>query len=286
MSELVEDLKQLIKNGQIIVVVGAGVSIASVGEEQRDVASWKGLLRNGVSRCASYARMDEKWAERVRGEIESSDLDDLLSAAEKIRSKLGAPNGGEFRAWLRETVGSLKAKNRETLDALHALNAPLATTNYDWLLEEVTNLKPITWENDSKVQRFLRDEERAVLHLHGHWDESKSVILGIRDYEKILGDQHAQTMQQVMSAIKSFLFVGCGAGLEDPNIGVLLDWVKKIFSGSEYRHYLLCLEKDKENLDKKYPVETRITPLTYGSKREELVGFLGKLASDEAPNPR
>jgi hypothetical protein len=38
----------------------------------------------------------------VGDEIASGDLDELLSAAEKISRKLGAPEGGAYGKWLRK----------------------------------------------------------------------------------------------------------------------------------------------------------------------------------------
>jgi hypothetical protein len=59
------------------------------------LASWTGLLENGATRCWEVAQpLPDDWRERVLAklaEIRSGDLDDLLSAAEKVSSKLDAP---------------------------------------------------------------------------------------------------------------------------------------------------------------------------------------------------
>src|SRR5215218_6227437 len=134
--ELVDDLRAEIAKGHVLVVVGAGVSISATRRDP--LASWQGLLENGVERCVAVRGLDSKWANRVREEIQSGDLDDLLSAAEKVSSKLGFPSGGEYRRWLHETVGKLEMKDRTVLDAIRDLGLPIATTNYDGLLEEAT----------------------------------------------------------------------------------------------------------------------------------------------------
>jgi hypothetical protein len=69
------------------------------------------------------------------------------------------------------------------------------------------------------------------------------VILGIRSYEEVLGDAHAQTMQRAIRSLKTLLFVGCGEGLHDPNFGALLEWTCKVFPGAEYRHFRLARER-------------------------------------------
>jgi hypothetical protein len=83
----------------------------------------------------------------------------MLSAAEKISRKLGAPDGGEYRRWLRETIRELKAEHRDVLEALRDLKVALATTNYDGLIEEVTKLPAVTWMDGAKVERVVRGDE-------------------------------------------------------------------------------------------------------------------------------
>ena len=111
-------LREEIAEGHALAIVGAGVSIGATHNAK--AASWTGLLEDGVDRCQSLGQPAD-WADRVRAEIHSGDMDDLLSAAEKISRKLGAPKGGEFHRWLRETVGALEAEDRTVLEALRDL---------------------------------------------------------------------------------------------------------------------------------------------------------------------
>jgi hypothetical protein len=103
---LLQDLKTQLSSGHAVVVVGAGVSLASTNGQPE--ASWAGLLKAGARRCTDVVpNLPPGWAERVASEIDSGDIDDLLSAAEKISSKL-LSTGGELARWLRDTVGSLR----------------------------------------------------------------------------------------------------------------------------------------------------------------------------------
>ena len=180
-NDLQADLRELVTKRRILVIVGAGVSVSAT--RNAPAASWTGLLKLGAARCRELnPSLDEAWEKRLIAEITSGDLDDMLSAAEKISRKLQAPDGGEFNRWLRETVGALQVREPAVIEALRDLRAPLATTNYDGLLERVTLLPAVTWRDQAKVFRVLRGEEQAILHLHGHWDEPESVVLGIRSY--------------------------------------------------------------------------------------------------------
>jgi hypothetical protein len=278
--DLFAELSDEISNGRMLVIVGAGVSIAATGD--RGVASWTGLLRDGVGRCETVAEsLPEGWGERVRAEIDSGDLDELLSAAEKISRKLGAPDGPEYARWLRDTVGALEVKNRSVIEAIRDLGLPIATTNYDGLLEEVTGWPPVTWREGERVERVVRGEEKAILHLHGFWEEPESVVLGIRSYEQVLGDAHAQTMMRAIRATRGLLFIGCGAGIADPDFDALLRWTRAVFEGSGYHHFQLCLEGEVADLQKLHPPEELLFPLAYGPEHSHLEPFLRRLGEKD-----
>ena len=276
-TSLRDDLQQQIQAGQVVAIVGAGVSVGATNNHA--VASWQGLLHHGVDYCRMLPTtgVTDATAQLLHSQIDAGDLDMMLAAAEVISAKLGAPQGGEWRRWLRETVGELRAQRRDVLEALRDLGVILATTNYDGLIEEVTGLPAVTWRDGARVERVLRGDETGVLHLHGYWQQPESVILGIRDYEKVLGDAHAQTMQHAMRSFKTLLFVGCGEGLHDPNFGALLQWSAKVFAGSEYRHFRLARDGDVASLQAQHPAEQRIFVLGYGPDHSGLAVFLRRV---------
>jgi hypothetical protein len=129
---------------------------------------------------------------------------------------------------------------------------------------EVTGLRPVTWMAGAVVERVLHGDEPGVLHLHGYWREPESVILGIRSYEQVLGNEPAQNIQRTLATVKTLLFVGCGEGLHDPNFGKLIEWTGRVFAQSEYRCYRLALESEREELQKQHPPEQRLFVISYG----------------------
>lgn len=268
---LLDELSQQITQGRMLAVVGAGVSIAATGGDR--LASWAGLLRHGAERCMEAAGpLPEGWAERVQAEIDSGDLDELLSAAEKISRKLGAPCGPEYARWLRDTVGRFRVQDPTVIEALAGLGLPLATTNYDGLLEEVTGLPPVTWREGARVERVVRGEEPGILHLHGFWEEPESVVLGIRSYEQVLGEA-----AQMVHSTRGLLFVGCGIGVATPDFDALLRRMCRVFA-SDFRHFQLCLEQEVQALRELHPPEARLVPLPYGADPSCLAPFLRELS--------
>jgi tetratricopeptide (TPR) repeat protein len=280
-STLLADLRAHIANRDVLVLVGAGVSAAATNGQA--IAQWKGLLHHGLERCKAVCALTDDWLAKKQADLNSDDIDDLFSVAEIVASKLGAPAGGEYGRWLRESVGSLRAVDRAVLEALRDLKLPIATTNYDGLIEEVTGWLVVTWQDGAKVERVLRGDDQGVLHLHGFWDQPETVILGIRDYAKILGDIHAQTMQRTIRATRTLLFVGCGEGLRDPNFGAFLKWSEPVFAASEYRHFRLARESEVAELQKLHASAQRLFVLSYGSNHADLAPFLRSLAPRETP---
>lgn len=282
---LFEDLRQTLRErpASAVFVVGTGVPLGALRDTPcREVASWDGLLRSGLQRAHDLGRLTPEELATYKTQLGHTRAGALLGVATVVEQELGAPNGGEFRRWLRETVGAFDQNLRHpgVLAALaeHQRNgALLATTNYDLLLEHATGLKPVTWRDPAGVERALRGDEPQILHLHGVWKSSESVVLGIKSYEDVVRDGHAQTVLTTLRTDRTFIFVGCGAGLRDPNLGTFLKWTARVFAGSEYRHFRLCLQSEVGELRREHPDEQRIFPLAYGTDHGDLAPYLRSL---------
>src|SRR5262249_3061545 len=74
--------------------VGGGVS--SGEHRNARVASWGGLLEDGIERCVRLRRVPDDWAGIARAELRSKDIDKWLSVAEKVTEALGGLGGGEY----------------------------------------------------------------------------------------------------------------------------------------------------------------------------------------------
>lgn len=277
-QRLLDDLRTLIAQRQVVIIVGAGVSMSATNGAE--VASWPGLLRSGVDHVEAVEhRLPPRWADRQREAIDTGEVVELLGVAEQIARRLGSPRGGEYRRWLRESVGKLKVESRTVIDALLTLGAPLCTTNYDVLLEEASGLDPVTWRDPARFERVIRGEDNAIVHLHGHFRDPESVVLGIRAYEEVLGHEPSQTLLRALRTYKTLLFIGYGAGLSDPNFKSFLDWAERVFPESEARHYRLAKDSDVPIIQAEHGAGQRLFVLGYGSAYEDLGPFIGSLAA-------
>jgi SIR2-like domain len=275
---LLSDLRERIATGRAVAIVGAGVALAST--EGNPLADWKGLLQDGIKRCEQVVPgLPSGWGDLVRRELDSGDTDDLLSAAQKVEAKL--KRTGQLAGWLVDTVGQLQVRDGSVIDAIRELRIPILTTNYDGLIEKRVGVSPVTWREPTKYERVIQGDREGVLHLHGFYEEPDSVVLGVSSYEAALRGDYAQAMQRAVRSLHTLISIGYGKGIEDPNFSALLEWSRKLFSDSTYRHYRLELAKDVEEIQSEHDSKDRVFVLPYGEKHEDLPLFLRSLSREQ-----
>ncbi len=274
---LIDDLRKDLSADRVLIVVGSGASIQATGDF---CASWDGLIRAGISHCAGTSRLTDAEGERLLGQLDENDPARRIEVAERLTEALGGSGGGEFRVWLNRSLGKLELRDRTLIDAIHDLGARIATTNYDDLLSRGRDgLQDIDWTDVAAVSEFVHGDRKGVLHLHGYFDRPESVILGIRSYEALQHSEHAQAIQKAISIHDTLLFIGCGDGLSDPNLGPLIEWIDRLFRRSGYRHYCLCRTSEKEPLRQRYPGSC-LAFISYGDGYHDLTPFLRKTFAD------
>ena len=129
-----DELQQALIDGEVTVIVGAGVSIGATGNSK--ASSWRGLLEHGIDWCADRHYGDPD-AMRARLDGDDRDTATLLEVADALTTALGGAGQPEFKKWLRCAIGGLSADRPEALEALVEWNMPMLTTNYDELLLRV-----------------------------------------------------------------------------------------------------------------------------------------------------
>jgi ubiquinone/menaquinone biosynthesis C-methylase UbiE len=283
-----------IKERKIAIFFGAGISAALAENCEIDgfnLTSWGGLLTHGANYARVWCGKDENFYKSVEFDVRG-DTDQMLAAAEKVSRAL--KDRDHYGKWLRDSVGQLRYASRAAELASHLktfaeFKIPLITTNYDNLLEEATGLDAITWEDREKLYRQLTDREvtSKIIHLHGHYETPESVVLGIRDYNSLLGNQFLDAFKTVLGFTKSLLFVGFGKGLDDPHFSKFISLTQKIIGSGDQRIYRLCRTQDREELFQ----QNMGTPVAYGEDFEKLPDFLGNvikgtLNDERDPDPR
>jgi hypothetical protein len=104
------DISQLIDSanrGELVVVVGSGISVALTNGTIPSL-SWKGLIENGFEYGVNKAKISVPQKNSWKSQLDSGDLDDLLSAAEFMARKLGSPDGDLYGRWFEKVFKSVR----------------------------------------------------------------------------------------------------------------------------------------------------------------------------------
>ncbi len=269
---VVDELRTQIHGGNVLAVVGAGFARAASGDK---APGWSDLIESGIRWCREHGTpgaacdlMDAQVA--MKGDPNS-----LLLAATSLELYLSQLGSGEVRAWLEDVFSTIEPETPAVVQALHRLGCPILTSNYDGLIEAVTQKSTVTWRSSADVVRFAQGDASSVFHVHGHWKDAASVVLGLSTYERVKESLHAQAVLRAMCLTKRWLFIGCGEGLSDPNFGRLLSWLRafEADAGVSHRHFRLVAgcEGIAEN-------DGRIFPVDYGPEFEALPEYLHELA--------
>ena len=282
-------LERLLKNKKTLTpFVGTGATIAVLPDEP--CARWDGLLENGIRRCEELGQSAE-WAASTSERLRFGDLITYLTVADEISRRLA--RFGEWNDWVRRTVGRIQARDGSAMHAaICKLNRIVLTTNYDRLLEEASDHETLYWSQTVEMRRAIIDEElRVIVHLHGVVNIPESIILSSWQYQRLIDDKQVQFWQSTLLS-RQLLFIGCGSGLQDPNIGPALEFVQQKSSphpsakseAEPDEHYILVRGCDLAAALEEFR-DSNIRPVAYGADYPDLESFLIDLAADNAPSP-
>lgn len=261
----------------VIAVVGAGFTSATCPGSS--AASWPSLVREGMTQIASRHEGLQGHLKRVEMFLEeaeqSGDTHDLLMAAQTVRNDFYTYEDEQsFANYLSDTFSDLRPSNPDLGKAIKNLDVPVATTNYDTLLEHALGTdSSITWDNRTDMLRVLRHDKTGVAHLHGVWTHPKSVVFSIEDYTRLTANKDAVFGETTSMASRHFLFIGMGEGVLDPNFTELMRILKDRTGHSNHYHWLLCRESELESMQAKLATTT-IRPVSYGSDFDDLPAYL------------
>jgi hypothetical protein len=276
-----EQLKATIDAGEAVLVIGSGVSAATTAGAA--CATWSGLIENAIGFITPRTDNGQMWREMVDAQLriarEGSDPDQLEQAANQVGQKFLRIGRQPYADWLDDTIGSLIVEDDSVIKALIEIDAPILTTNYDTLIENVSGRQGYHWLQPRELQRAIINKN-AIAHVHGIYTNPESIVLTAADYARQGDSPAVQALQQALSASKTMIYIGCGGTLEDPNFSRLLDWHRQTFKESAVRHYRLCRDGELSDLIKTHSSDN-ITPVSFGAEHSDLGQFLRGLG-----NPR
>jgi hypothetical protein len=262
-----------------LIVCGAGVSAHATSGV---APTWTKLIRSGIRRVADLDANAAAWADESTQKLTAGDAATWISVADDITDKLGGAYNAEFATWLESEVGGLATTRRDLLDAILALDCPVATTNYDDILVEASGLQPINWPDHVATLQFLEGKRLGILHLHGHWRSPPHVVLGSKSYGEHSQDERHKLLQAFAALDRETVFIGCSHdGLTDPDFSRLDVFLTKWQDAAPRRYWLVRQEVELDGTLKPLPSPDharRLFPVSFGDQYEDLVGLLQTFA--------
>lgn len=272
----IQNIAHAINANRLVVVCGAGTTAFTMPSSP--YKTWRALLEDGIRTVVENGVDEEEWAKLQVSQLDiARQPSDYASVAQNVSSRLGKRG---FIDWLHKTVGSLQDPEKpELIQAIANLGTPIATTNYDALIERVTNWERVTWRSPENMQRALLSQMRGVMHLHGSYLEPDSVVFGSESYGAIVDNRSAQSIQWLIAGGHSILFVGASGTLEDPNLGKLMARIDQDIPDSGNPHYLLCRQSERDQLVERYNGST-VHVISFGSDNyDDLPKFFDDVAA-------
>ncbi len=269
---------KMVANKEVVAVLGTGVSISVT--DGNELAGWVGLLRNGVQKCEDQAQtggnpLSDQWGNTMRNLLSGGDLTDLIGVASNIETRL-RKHYHAYDSWLKDTVGSLAVKKPDLLDAIKELNVPCITTNYDTLADDHLKRRTTIWNQSFALHEFARNLGLdKLLHLHGVWNSSETVVLGSESYMKLVTHNDEQAIQSALGIRATLLLIGCGDGLEDPNFGPWLDSFKTV--DADFKPYRLVTQEEYDKAQARKGDKT-VHLLKYPGDHKKLPDYIRALA--------
>lgn len=280
MASALENLQRRIADREVVLVVGTGVPLSATG--RTDLLTWAGLLDAGLARAVERCRRGsceactraKQLVERARGG--RPPVPDLLEVADHIWDHLEAPGSPAWRDWLERCFGRLEVRDDRLVRDLAGLGLPILTTNYDHVIEEVTGLPAVTFDEPDEVLEVLRGKKPGVVHLHGSYKKPETIVFGRESYEALRYKELQQTVQQGVGIFNSLLLIGCGEGVNDPNFGHLRERFNSMLRETRHRHFRLDTEAGAKRWQEETGPEEKIDVIAYGRTYDALPAFVEK----------
>jgi len=232
-------LREALNSNSLILFAGSGLSAQATTEDGKHPPLWKGLLEGMVNWCIKRGLINTKYSQDI---IELINRGYLMEAGQELEEILN--NKSQFQQCLNDVL----LCNQAQISEAHELIAQIPfraylTTNYDGFIEfafwkeKGTGIKQFSDRTRGGVMEAFRNEELFIFKIHGDINDSDSIVLGSRSYEKLLySHENDQLDLKTIFGMASVLFIGFGGS--DPNFEKIISTVA-MSDGLRKRHWML-----------------------------------------------
>ena len=215
-----DKLVQDIARRRCVLFLGSGVSANSKNAAGERPKTWVEVLKLGINRLPNTVTKKQKGV--VSKAINNGDL---LLACELLRKHLGPD---DYKDLLKSEFFDkhfLKATIHEEIEQLDS--RIVVTPNFDQIYERYVHSIPgndvvVAKYNDNNIADVIRSAHRLIIKSHGDITAGDDIIFTKADYAKARSE-YAQFYSVLDALLLTHTFVFIGAGLNDPDIQLLLE---------------------------------------------------------------
>ena len=281
-----EMLVRQLRQRRCVLYTGAGLSAQAKAPDGKPLPTWRPLLKEMIAWCVSH---------RVQLRADPSEMQTILDKGRLlvVAQELQQVLGGQLNACLSDVLHAGNVQPSEAHEWLCRTDwVAVLSSNYDGLIEGAYAaetggvLPPVLSESGvGSALNCLRNDSFFVFKLHGDVNIPGSIVLGDRDYSRLLYLSPAyRSFLETVFATYTVLFVGFGGS--DPDLENVVDRLSAIYERSISQHFLLISEDEFSALERRRLLEDkRLDCITYqwDAAHSQVVEFLKALAARTAP---
>lgn len=226
-SRLVNDIAR----NRCVIYLGAGVSRNSVNHEGKHPPVWREFLENGLS------IVDEPMQAIINDKIQK---ENYLLACELLKRSISQER---FNDLLRTNFLEPQFEKAQIHECILGLDPKIVLTPnfdkiYDLYVQHTTNGTTFVKNYyDKDIADIIRDSMPLIIKMHGTVDTPDKLIFTQQEYAKSRVEYaDFYILINALLVTNTFLFIG--AGINDPDIRLLLENHNYTFHYS-HRHYFL-----------------------------------------------
>jgi SIR2-like domain len=232
LNDALEPLATLLKQGKLIIFVGAGISC----QEPSKLPTWHGFLESFINFCENLAArnpgntdianaFDNELIESARKEITKNPAHVATVLKSRIQD-LPVTIQNQYKSWFISSFSNVDPNECHKLIA--RTNYPyVLTSNYDTLLEDAyvqSGLQHLaaSFDESKIIAENIYERNHLIIHVHGDLF-SDNVIFTSEDYTQIIKKEYPGFSFAIQSLFltHSVLFVGYGGN--DPHMEDLIE---------------------------------------------------------------
>jgi len=234
-------LKEAILQSNLVVFVGAGLTMNFINTQNKPIGNWNNLVREILENFKTENNISETLINLI-GKFQPIQILDLIEKSKDYNKK-------DIYSFIKDFLELSENNNFLLHQKIAKLSNTIITTNYDTAFEDSNkNLKSrVAYSGKNFELTSIKDNKPILFKLHGCYTDAGSMVLFPTDYYKLYdtNGEASHSIKALENLIynKNILFLGCGMG--DFQINNIFKSIEKLQANFNQDHFIIS----KTNID-------------------------------------